>query len=50
MVGNVLITGLDFVGIWIMFSHLDHLAGFSLREVALLYGATRSALGDRRHR
>jgi hypothetical protein len=38
-VGNGLITGLDFVGLWIMFTHLDDLAGFSLHEVALLYGA-----------
>jgi ABC-2 type transport system permease protein len=44
-VGNGLITGLDFVGLWIMFAHLDDLAGFSLHEVALLYGAGSLALG-----
>jgi ABC-2 type transport system permease protein len=44
-VGNGLITGLDFVGLWIMFAHLDELAGFSLHEVALLYGAGSLALG-----
>ena len=38
-VGNGLITGLDFVGLWIMFTHLRDLAGFSLSEVALLYGS-----------
>ena len=44
-VGNGLITGLDFVGLWIMFSHLDDLAGFSLAEVAFLYGASSLAIG-----
>ena len=44
-VGNGLITGLDFVGLWIMFSHLRDLAGFSLAEVALLYGSASLALG-----
>jgi len=44
-VGNGLITGLDFVGLWIMFAHLDDLAGFTLHEVALLYGAGSLALG-----
>ena len=43
-VGNGLITGLDFVGLWIMFTHLDELAGFSLHEVALLYGSASLAL------
>ena len=45
MVGNGLITGLDFVGLWIMFAHLDDLAGFALHEVALLYGSASLALG-----
>ena len=44
-VGNGLITGLDFVGLWIMFAHLDDLAGFSLHEVAFLYGAGSIGLG-----
>ena len=44
-VGNGMITGLDFVGLWIMFSHLDDLAGFSLHEVAFLYGASSVGLG-----
>ena len=42
--GNGLITGLDFVGLWIMFVHLDDLAGFELHEVALLYGSASLAL------
>lgn len=44
-VGNGMITGLDFVGLWIMFSHLDDLAGFTLAEVAFLYGAGSVGLG-----
>ncbi len=44
-VGNTMITGLDFVGLWIMFSHLDDLAGFSLAEVGFLYGASSLGLG-----
>jgi ABC-2 type transport system permease protein len=34
------IGGLDFVGIWIMFSTVDSLGGFGLAEIAFLYGAT----------
>lgn len=44
-VGNMMITGLDFVGLWIMFSHLDSLAGFTLVDVAFLYGASSVGLG-----
>jgi ABC-2 type transport system permease protein len=44
-VGNGLITGLDFVGLWIMFAHLNDLGGFSLHEVAFLYGASSLGLG-----
>ena len=43
-VGNGLITGLDFIGLWIMFAHLDTLKGFALHEVALLYGSASLAL------
>lgn len=42
-VGGVLITFLDFVAIWLMFSHVDTYGGFTLREVALLYGVTSIA-------
>ncbi len=44
-VGHGLITALDFVGLWIMFGHLDTLGGFTLREIGLLYGATGVGLG-----
>lgn len=36
---------LDFVAIMIMFSHVDALGGFSLHEVALLYGLSAMSLG-----
>ena len=39
-VGGFLITGLDFVALWLMFSHIDTLGGFTLMEIALLYGAS----------
>jgi ABC-2 type transport system permease protein len=35
---------LDFVGIWIMFHTVDALGGWSLSEIAFLYGATGFAL------
>jgi ABC-2 type transport system permease protein len=44
-VSSFVITGLDFVGLWLMFSHLDTLGGFTLGQIALLYGA--SGLGLR---
>ena len=44
-VGGGLITGLDFVGIWIMFSTVDSLGGFGLTEIAFLYGATGLGMG-----
>jgi ABC-2 type transport system permease protein len=39
-VSAFVVGGLDFVGIWIMFSTVDSLGGFSLAEIAFLYGAT----------
>lgn len=39
-VSGFIIGGLDFAGVWIMFSAVDSLGGFSLLEIALLYGAT----------
>jgi ABC-2 type transport system permease protein len=45
VLGSLLITGLDFVGIWVMFASIDTLGGFGLREVALLYGATGVGIG-----
>ncbi len=43
--GNFAATALDFVAIAIMFSHVDVLGGFSLPEVAFLYGTTSTAFG-----
>ncbi|MFI8998845.1 ABC transporter permease [Streptomyces sp. NPDC053542] len=44
-VGNAAGSGLEFVTILLMFSHIDALGGFGLPEVALLYGASATALG-----
>ncbi|WUX86359.1 ABC transporter permease [Streptomyces sp. NBC_01426] len=43
--GNAAITLLDFVTIFIMFSHVDELGGFTLPEIALLYGSCSASLG-----
>ncbi|MBT2449341.1 ABC transporter permease [Streptomyces sp. ISL-43] len=43
--GNAAITLLDFVAIYIMFSHVDELGGFALPEIALLYGSCSASLG-----
>jgi len=40
VVGGFLITGIDFVGIWILFQNVTDLGGFDLHEVAFLYGGT----------
>jgi ABC-2 type transport system permease protein len=45
VLGSLLGTGLDFVGIWVMFASIDTLGGFGLREIALLYGATGVGIG-----
>ena len=39
------VTGLDFLGIWIMFTTVESLGGFDLAEIAFLYGATGLGLG-----
>ena len=44
-IGGALITGLDFVGLWIMFHTIDQLGGFGLTDVGLLYGATGLGIG-----
>ncbi|MFF4246761.1 ABC transporter permease [Streptomyces sp. NPDC001822] len=44
-VGNFLMTGFDFVTIMLMFSHVDALGGYTLPEVALLYGMSATAFG-----
>lgn len=43
--GNAAITLLDFVTISIMFSHVEVLGGFTLPEIALLYGSCSASLG-----
>ncbi|MEU8886852.1 ABC transporter permease [Streptomyces sp. NPDC048442] len=43
--GNFAGTGLDFVAVLLMFQHVDRLGGFSLGEVAFLYGLAGAALG-----
>ncbi|MEU9361738.1 ABC transporter permease [Streptomyces sp. NPDC048301] len=43
--GNFVATAFDFVAIMLMFSHVDALGGFTLPEVALLYGASGTAFG-----
>ncbi|MEU8774055.1 ABC transporter permease [Streptomyces sp. NPDC048606] len=44
-VGNGAISLLDFVAVHLMFSHVDVLGGFTLPEIALLYGACSASLG-----
>ncbi|MFF5444461.1 ABC transporter permease [Streptomyces sp. NPDC012888] len=43
--GNAAITLLDFAGIYVMFRHVDRLGGFSLPEIALLYGSCSASFG-----
>ncbi|MEV2215380.1 ABC transporter permease [Streptomyces sp. NPDC050997] len=43
--GNLLVTGLDFVTILLMFSQVDSLGGWTLPEVAFLYGLSATAFG-----
>jgi ABC-2 type transport system permease protein len=43
--GQVFVAGLDFLAILVMFSNVDALGGFSLAEIAFLYGATSLCLG-----
>ncbi|MGW0821466.1 ABC transporter permease [Streptomyces sp. NPDC002845] len=39
------VTAFDFAAIWLMFSHVDELGGYTLPEVAFLYGLTSTAFG-----
>ncbi|WP_329223852.1 ABC transporter permease [Streptomyces sp. NBC_01485] len=43
--GGLLVTGLDFVAILLMFSQVDALGGYTLPEVAFLYGLSATAFG-----
>lgn len=45
VVGGLLVTGLDFVSILLMFSRVDVLGGYSLPEVAFLYGLSATSFG-----
>ncbi|MEV0636922.1 ABC transporter permease [Streptomyces sp. NPDC050619] len=45
VLGNLLLSGLDFVAILLMFSQVDSLGGYSLPEVALLYGLSVTSFG-----
>lgn len=43
--GNFAVTAFDFAAILLMFSQVDRLGGYSLSEVAFLYGATCTSFG-----
>jgi ABC-2 type transport system permease protein len=43
-ISGFLITALDFVALWLMFTHLEELGGFTLIQIALLYGASSVGL------
>ncbi|QNP75944.1 ABC-2 family transporter protein [Streptomyces roseirectus] len=45
LVSGLLLTGLDFVGILLMFSQVDSLGGYTLPEVAFLYGLAGMSFG-----
>jgi ABC-2 type transport system permease protein len=45
LIGNGLGTGLEAVGLYLMFTQVDRLGGFELHEVALLYGASGLGIG-----
>ncbi|MFI9822365.1 ABC transporter permease [Streptomyces sp. NPDC052013] len=44
-VGNFALTALDFVAILLMFSRVDALGGYTLPEIAFLYGLTSISFG-----
>lgn len=44
-IGGLFSTGIDFLGIWVMFTHLTTYGGFDLREMAFLYGTSSCAIG-----
>ncbi|MEW2069605.1 ABC transporter permease [Streptomyces sp. NPDC007346] len=43
--GNLAVTAFDFITILLMFTHVDALGGYSLPEIALLYGISATAFG-----
>ncbi len=44
-VGGLVVNGLDFVAILLMFSRIDTLGGYALPEIAFLYGLSALAFG-----
>ncbi|GAA1601898.1 ABC transporter permease [Kribbella sancticallisti] len=45
LLGTALVTGFDFIAVLLMFSHIESFGGFSLAEMALLYGTASMTLG-----
>ncbi|GAA4001024.1 ABC transporter permease [Streptomyces plumbiresistens] len=45
VLGGLLVTGLDFVAILLMFSQVDVLGGYTLPEIAFLYGLSATSFG-----
>lgn len=45
VVGNAVTSALDFVAVLFMFAHVEQLGGFTVAEVALLYGTAGASLG-----
>ncbi|WP_309299518.1 ABC transporter permease [Streptomyces sp. A012304] len=45
VLGSLVVTGLDFVAILLMFSRVDVLGGYTLPETAFLYGLAGTAFG-----
>ncbi|MFF0260643.1 ABC transporter permease [Streptomyces microflavus] len=43
--GNLAVTAFDFLTIVLMFTHVDVLGGYTLPEIALLYGVSATAFG-----
>ena len=40
VLGNLLVTSVEFLAIWALFDRFGRIRGFTLAEVALLYGMT----------
>ena len=45
LAGSLVITGIDFASILVLFANVDRLGGFGLPDIAFLYGATTIGLG-----
>jgi ABC-2 type transport system permease protein len=48
-VSGFVVGGMDFAGIWVMFHTIDTLGGWTLSEIAFLYGATGFGLATADH-